>query len=167
MSKICRKCGQEKPLVDFYKHPLGADGYNGVCKECKISYQRLKYRENLLKDGFLDSQRKRGRDKYKRLNYKLKPASHRENKQTRRDLRSKGVELSGLVVHHWDYNKRRDVFLLTARQHRAAHTFILFDQSSKKFKYQSRLLETKEAHMLALVEILEKQGLPTNFNVYP
>ena len=35
--KICTKCGAEKPLTDFYKHPTMADGHLGKCKECHIS----------------------------------------------------------------------------------------------------------------------------------
>ena len=33
--KVCSKCGQEKPVTEFYKRKDSKDGYTGVCKFCK------------------------------------------------------------------------------------------------------------------------------------
>lgn len=38
--KVCRTCGVEKPLRQFYRHPNYADGHMSDCKDCKRAYQR-------------------------------------------------------------------------------------------------------------------------------
>jgi len=34
MSKVCKKCGHELPITEFYVHPRMADGHLSFCKEC-------------------------------------------------------------------------------------------------------------------------------------
>jgi hypothetical protein len=36
--KRCRKCGNEKPLADFYRHSEMADGHLHQCKACRDAY---------------------------------------------------------------------------------------------------------------------------------
>jgi hypothetical protein len=39
-SKICSKCGSDKPLCEFNKDKTHKDGYRSVCKLCVYSYQK-------------------------------------------------------------------------------------------------------------------------------
>jgi hypothetical protein len=41
--KICTKCGETKPLSDFYREPTTADGHRPDCKECKKSYRERRW----------------------------------------------------------------------------------------------------------------------------
>lgn len=48
--KHCKKCGQEKPLSCFYKHPKMGDGYLNFCKECvkeRVASHRTKNAERI------------------------------------------------------------------------------------------------------------------------
>lgn len=38
--KLCKKCGEKKPLTDFYTHPGMKDGYLNTCKPCKNIQQK-------------------------------------------------------------------------------------------------------------------------------
>lgn len=40
MIRLCRMCGEDKPIEEFYKHPEMTDGYLNQCKKCKRDYQR-------------------------------------------------------------------------------------------------------------------------------
>ena len=41
--KICTRCGNEKPLSEFYKQSRNADGYEKRCKQCKRDYAKGRY----------------------------------------------------------------------------------------------------------------------------
>ena len=45
-TKVCKKCGQELPLDQFYTSVNCKDGHVGTCKKCKSEHDKLR---NLLK----------------------------------------------------------------------------------------------------------------------
>jgi len=53
--KTCSKCGEEKPLADFYKNKNCKDGYRNVCKTCCGVVQK-KY-NNSVKPTYLQNRR--------------------------------------------------------------------------------------------------------------
>ena len=38
--KQCRKCGEEKPLTEYYKRKASKDGYANWCKSCSYEYNK-------------------------------------------------------------------------------------------------------------------------------
>lgn len=55
--KTCFKCGAEKPLTDFYKHPRMPDGHVNKCKEC--NKRDVKDNREDKKDYYLEYDRNR------------------------------------------------------------------------------------------------------------
>lgn len=44
--KTCQRCGEEKPLTEFYHNSTKSDYHNGICMECQLEVNR----ENLSED---------------------------------------------------------------------------------------------------------------------
>ena len=103
ITRVCRKCGQEKPLSEFVKDKTCALGYSHTCKQCnaernrkwraanpeKVLEYNRKWRE-ILSDGYLRSQLKQRNlpvtpetIEYKRIQLKL----YREIKKQQNDER--------------------------------------------------------------------------------
>ena len=45
MNRICKKCGEEKPISEFGKHTKYSDGINRKCKSCHALYLK-EWRKN-------------------------------------------------------------------------------------------------------------------------
>lgn len=57
-TKICSKCGIEKPLSEYHKNGfdrLGNQKYRGYCKDCANALESARYQQ---KKAFIDAQRK-------------------------------------------------------------------------------------------------------------
>lgn len=44
-TKVCKKCGRELPVGEFYKMPGYKDGIDSVCKECRKAGMKENYKE--------------------------------------------------------------------------------------------------------------------------
>lgn len=117
--KTCFKCGQEKPLSEFYKHPQMADGHLNKCKECTKADTRKREREN--PESVLHS----------RLSaYSKKPTHKNAYRVVEAALRAGVIEKphncticncpdteKRIEAHHFDYSKPLDVTWLCSYCH--------------------------------------------------
>ncbi|WNL63467.1 hypothetical protein [Citrobacter phage Tr1] len=99
-SKVCFKCGAEKPLTEFYKHKGMADGHLNKCKTCA----KTDVKEN----------REDNTDYYKE--YDKKRDQTPERKQLKKDyVQGKGKEVAAACKRRWIENnpKKRSVHIKT------------------------------------------------------
>lgn len=64
--KVCKKCGIEKPIDDFYVHSRMSDGHLSFCKDC-VRDRISKYRqENLERIRKYDRNRPNAKERMKK-----------------------------------------------------------------------------------------------------
>jgi hypothetical protein len=142
MSKQCFKCGETKPLHDFYKHPQMGDGHLNKCKVCTRCDVTEHTRKKWGDADWRMKERERGREKYWRLYRGKKRAPG--NKRKPGDpvkIRARAIlyqalkagsvlrpehcedcnETAKVHAHHEDYSKPLDVDWLCTICHGKRH----------------------------------------------
>ncbi|NCB47559.1 hypothetical protein EOM81_11150 [bacterium] len=159
MKKTCFKCGLEKELDDFYKHPQMADGHLNKCKECTrkdsgITYVKIKNdpeRHFKEKSRCMAKSRKSREDgkgcffpKKTSLNefrkkYPEKYAAHKKG-------RSDAIP-NGFHGHHWSYcaEHAKDAIAVLPKDHGTIHRYIKYDQERMMYRrLDGVLLDSRE-----------------------
>ena len=136
------------------------DGHLNKCKDCTKRDVRDNYDKKILNDEWVNKERIRSREKYHRLRYKDKyPVAHSGITHVRKYISRRLNIPIDCEVHHWDYNRPYDVFILNRRAHKIIHQRISFDKDSQKFLYKGELLDTKEKHKAMIKEVFELRGV--------
>lgn len=132
--KSCIRCGVEKPLTGFYKHPAMSDGHLGKCKECCREQATENRRNNQDRYNAYDTARKN-------LPHRkaLRDATHERLKVERPEVHAAHIAVSNAVrdgrlkkqpcevcgepahAHHEDYSKPLDVMWLCHKHHMEQH----------------------------------------------
>ena len=179
MDKKCFKCGVLKPIEDFYTHKQMADGHLGKCKECTKKDAKLRCARLKNNADWVESERSRGREKYRRLNYKergrlwrknnrasvcLSQARWREKYKYKKKAQTAVQRMKtpkGYHKHHWSYLEEhwRDVLFLTPENHATVHRFTVYDDERRQYRTTDGvLLDTRkeyEAYILNYVEFIK------------
>lgn len=151
--KTCFKCQEQKPLIDFYKHPYMGDGHLNKCKTCtrKEADARRKMKE-ATDPKWVAMEQERHRKKGRRVNNESQLIA-----TARRAVRSLGRDRDH-HWHHWSYLKEhhKDVIRLEAKNHRKAHRFLIYDQEHFMYRRNDtmELLDTRERHEAFIMEMI-------------
>lgn len=161
--KRCFKCGCEKPLSEFYKHPRTADGHLNKCKDCTKNDVNSNYEKKSKNEEWIKKERVRSREKYHRLNYKDRPykknylESLSPDTNAKRALRSRGIDLGNKEAHHWNYNYPKSIIPLSTKAHRRIHSHIIVNRKDKFcYTLDGVCLDTEEKTLKYYKEILDK-----------
>lgn len=162
--KKCKECQLVKLKSNFY-------GLQGECKDC--TKKRVKYREDALRKdpAFVEKERVRSREKYRRLYVGTQKASPEVNKRYWLKYPEKKIakERSQYLKkpfdcaekHHWSYLEEHwvDVIWLTKKHHMKAHRFIVYDQERMMYRRcdTNELLDTKEKHQAFITYCIENK----------
>lgn len=149
--KKCKKCGAEKQLSHFYKHPKAADGHDSSCKECRKDAVRENRKKNAEYYRAYDAKRfqEDPRVKERHLRYQATPAGresmarakekwHKSNPEKRaahfllnnrvrdgkivKPARCQECGSAGRIEgHHEDYSKPLEVEWLCPQCHTNRH----------------------------------------------
>lgn len=134
--KSCFKCGAEKPLSEFYRHSMMADGHLNKCKDCAkidVRQHRLKNPEKVRaydrERARLPHRRAQRKDVYTR-EWEQHPDRMRARIMVSNAVRNGRLDKmpcafcsseEGLEAHHHDYTKPLDVTWLCKPCHRRFH----------------------------------------------
>ncbi len=157
--KQCIKCKDDLELEMFYKAKT-KNGYTSECKKCtKLRISKTR-KENSSNPEWIKKERKRGRDKYHRLNYKQYANrsrsdynAHRKRFPEKYKANSAAQHISieqGYERHHWSYKTEhhKNIIPLSVDDHNNLHVYIIYDMEHLLYRTQSGvLLDTKEKHI--------------------
>lgn len=140
------------------------DGHLNKCIECTKADSKTRYEKKMLEQEFVDAERKRCRERNKRLMYssaktvlqKEKSKRFPSYKNAKRDFR---VDLpQDFELHHWNYGLPNNVIALERRLHRRLHTFVSLNTDEGVYFYGDEKLDTVEKNLNLIKMVCDRFG---------
>lgn len=149
--KTCFKCGENKPLSDYYAHKGMSDGRLGKCKQCTKGDTAARVALKKETDPewvFNERNRCRLKSKPHKSNRKLddKDGAKYKAKNAAQHLPKK----DGYQNHHWSYQEKhqQDIIQLPIADHYKIHRYTVYDEERLMYRtVHGVLLDTREAAM--------------------
>lgn len=140
------------------------DGHLNKCKDCTKIDAKNQYKIKSQDADWVEKERERGREKFKRLNYKGKfksPSSICNGlKSISHYLKQHGYNTSGKEAHHWNYNLPYSIIILSRRAHRVIHKYIKVNYEDKLcYKSNGECLDSEDKALKFFKACLSKEGL--------
>lgn len=156
--KACKNCNELKSLKEYYRHTQMADGHVNVCKDCSKEAIRNRAKAKAADPVWVEKERARQREKYKRLGYKEKQKEWDKKRPWTQSATYKNLSRyfkteKGTELHHWSYKDEhlKDVYVMCPNNHAKGHTFITIDVEAKQYRSDiGELLDTKQKHFAYL-----------------
>lgn len=172
ITKVCFKCRTEKNISEFYKHGQMPDGHLNKCKECTKKDVKENYIKKIEDPEYVEKERARGREKYKRLNYvertHYKKNYSRSTRSIHRFFKSLNIDLKEKELHHWNYTLKHDVFILNKRAHKLVHKDMVYSEDKNCFITNDGIeLSTKKMHYEYIVDTFVKNNVNYEIESYP
>lgn len=143
MKKPCIKCGDQKPLDAFYRHPMMGDGHLNKCIDCckadaranrdaRLAYYQAYDRSRSKQPHRVNERKVRAREapRPRPENDPLKRAARTAVSNAVRDgklLRSPECQVCGVTTnthgHHEDYSKPLEVLWVCNACHALIHSY--------------------------------------------
>lgn len=135
--KKCMKCGEIKPISDFYRHPGMKDGHLNKCKECAKRDVSANYRANKKHYQDYEHTERRVESRHRRAKQaQIKHRAENPDKTRARRMLTYHVRAGNLTRpnrcsvcgvecvpegHHADYGKPLDVVWVCRQCHAKIH----------------------------------------------
>jgi len=153
--KTCFKCGDLKPISDYYKHKGMSDGHLNKCKLCtrKDSQDRLAI--NKQNPEWVAKEMLRVRNKQAEL---AETPIGRIKLQARNAARF--TTSTEEAKHHWSYKPEhhKDIIGMTVKDHYKIHRYIKFDEFHLQFRtLRGILMDTKDVAEIEYERILRDE----------
>jgi len=153
--KTCTKCGEVKPLDEFWKDKRAKNGVLGACKKCR--YEILKKYRSENKEKMNEWQKKynsENQEKVKEINKKYYYKNKEKVKERQRKNRSENPEKVKKIKKKYYYKNKEKINELLRKNRSENQEEVLFNDQKRRLKKQ--IGETPPSELVEIKVLINK-----------